>query len=70
MKIARCFASFVRHACREIEEDMELAEFIDITQAVDAPNMTAVVTAKKPGYRAIPNKRRAWRCVVNTDARD
>jgi predicted O-methyltransferase YrrM len=34
---------------REIREDLELAGFTDVTHAVDAPSMAAVVTAKKPG---------------------
>jgi hypothetical protein len=34
---------------REIEEDLELAGFADVTHAVDVPSMAAVVTAKKSG---------------------
>jgi len=37
------------YAYREIKEDLELAGFVDVAQAVDAPDMTAVVTARKPG---------------------
>ena len=33
---------------REIQEDLELAGFIEVTHAVDVPSMAAVVTAKKP----------------------
>jgi hypothetical protein len=34
---------------KEIQEDLELAGFANVTHAVDVPSMAAVVTAKKPG---------------------
>jgi SAM-dependent methyltransferase len=39
---------------REIQEDLEAAGFTNVVHAVDAPGMTAVVTAKKPECPSLP----------------